>query len=307
MTHTLRPSSGADEPAVASARSVPSSSRLAPHREERRLGLGLLGLAAALAGNSLLGPLVADRIDYPVSASMRNQTIGLDAAGLAVVAPLLALVGALVLSGRRRAAVAALGPTAWVAYMLVQYVAGPPRLAYPPVLVLQLGLFAGAWLLALQAWRLATMAGPPADELPRWHGIVSWAMGAFVLLRYVPGLVGSASEEPLPSAAAADPAMYWLIVLLDLGVYLPVATLVGLGLWRRRPWAPILHRAASGWFALITIAVAAMSAAMLANDDPDATAGQLVLFAVLSAVTAAYAACLHRVTLLRGMMPGCAR
>ena len=99
-------------------------------------------------------------------------------------------------------------------------------------------------MLGLQAWRLAAVARPPAGDLPRWHGIVAWAMGAFVLLRYVPGLVGSATSEPLPSAAAADPAMYWLIVLLDLGVYLPVATLVGVGLWRGRPWASILHRVA---------------------------------------------------------------
>lgn len=48
---------------------------------------------------------------------------------------------------------------------------------------------------------------------------------------------------------------YWLIVLLDLGVYVPVATLVGIG----------LQRAASGWFALVTVAVAAMSAADLAD------------------------------------------
>ncbi len=181
---------------------------MAPGRQQRRLGLGLAGLAAALATNSLLGPLAADRIDYPVSPSMRNQTIGLDAVGLLVVAPLLALVGGLALMGRRRAGVAALGPTAWVAYMLVQYVAGPPRLAYPPVLVLQLGLFAGAWLLALQAWRLTTATAPPAGDLPRWHGIVSAAMGGFVLLRYLPGLAGSATGEPLPSAPAADPAMY---------------------------------------------------------------------------------------------------
>lgn len=301
MTDTLRPLSGVDDAAVCSARSA-----LPPPRELRPLGLGLIALAVALAANSLLGPLAADRIDYPVSASMRSQTVGLDAVGLLVVAPLLALVGGLVLTGRCRAAVAALGPTAWVAYMSVQYVAGPPRLAYPPVLVLQLGLFAGAWLLALQAWRLAVAAGPPADDLPRWHAIAAWAMGAFVLLRYLPGLMGSVTGEPLPSAAAADPAMYWLIVLLDLGVYVPVATLVGVGLWRRRPWASILHSGTSAWFALITVAVAAMSAAMLVNDDPDATAAQLVLFAGLSVVTVAYAARLHRPAMLRGMMPECA-
>lgn len=300
MTNTIRQPS---EAIVTVTGPGPASSPVVkpPDRQaERRLGFGLVALALGLAANSLLGPLAADRIDYPVSVSMRNQTIGLDAASLLVAAPLLAVIGALLLAGRRGVAVAALGPSAYVAYLLVQYVGGPPRVDYPPVLLLQLGLFTGSWLVALGSWRLA--AGGSAGSgsagsgsgLPRWHAAVSWVMGTFVLLRYLPGLVGSLSGEPLPSAQAADPAMYWLIVLLDLGVYVPVAALVGAGLWRRRPWAPILHRGASGWFALITVAVAAMSAAMLANDDPDASTGQLVLFTVLSVVTAAYAARLHR-------------
>ena len=67
--------------------------------------------------------------------------------------------------------------------------------------------------------------------------IVRYKVAIFVLSAFFASLMGSVTGEPLPSAAAADPAMYWLIVLLDLGVYVPVATLVGVGLWRRRPWA----------------------------------------------------------------------
>ena len=70
--------------------------------------------------------------------------------------------------------------------------------------------------------------------LDRWHGWVAVAMAGFVFLRYLPGLVGSITTEPLPAEAASDPAMYWLIVLLDLGVFVPAALLTAVGLRRQR-------------------------------------------------------------------------
>lgn len=263
----------------------------------RVLGWGLLVMALGLAINSILGPLAADLIDYPVSDSMRNQTIGLDAASLIVVAPVSAAVGILALRRHPAAPVLALGPAGFVAYMFVQYVAGPDHLSYPPVLVLQLGLFAAGWLLAGLAWHLDP--GRPGEgtvikTLGPAHGWVAVVLGLFVLARYVPGLIGSITNEPLPAEVATDPAMYWLIVLLDLGVYLPATTLAAVGLWRARPWGSRLHRGLVGWFVLTTIAVAAMSATMSLNDDPNASAGQLMLFVVVAIGIVSYAAAIIR-------------
>ena len=257
------------------------------------LGWGLIALGIGLASNSLLGPLGVDRIDYPVSESMRNQTIGLDAATLVVVAPLTVAIGVLALRGHGAAPALALGPTSYGAYMLVQYIAGPDHLSYPGVLLLQLAVFIGSWSLAAVAWRLARQP-PLRVRLGRWHGLVAWALAGFVLLRYLPGLAGSLSNEPLPPEAAGDPAMYWLIVLLDLGVFVPIAAVAGLGLRRGRPWATTLHRGAVGWFTLVTVAVATMSATMWLNDDRYASAGQLTLFVGLSVVMLVYAAVVHR-------------
>jgi len=47
----------------------------------------LIALAVGLIVNSVAGSLLIDAIDYPVSDSMRNQTIGLDAAALFLFAP----------------------------------------------------------------------------------------------------------------------------------------------------------------------------------------------------------------------------
>ncbi len=258
------------------------------------LGGGLAALAVGLAANSMLGPFVADRLDYPVSATMRNQTIGLDAAGLVVVAPVTLLIAILASRGHRAAPVLALGPTSYVAYMFVQYIAGPDHLNHPRVLILQLALFSGGWLLAALAWSIARSRQAAQPVLSRHHGVVSLVLGLFVLLRYLPGLWGSLSAEPVPDQAALDPAMYWLIVLLDLGVYLPIAVLAAVGLRRERVWATTLHRGAVGWFVLVSIAVAVMSAAMLANDDPNASTGQLVLFVVTGIAVAGYAYVINR-------------
>src|SRR5918995_1854758 len=105
------------------------------------LGIALFTLAAGLVANSLLGPMVADAIDYPWSESMRNQAIGLEAVSMFVVAPLCFLAGVLAIRGRRSAPFVAFGPPAYTAYMFLQYVIGPEYHSYPAVLPLHLALF----------------------------------------------------------------------------------------------------------------------------------------------------------------------
>ncbi|MEM7326716.1 MAG: hypothetical protein AAF531_26760, partial [Actinomycetota bacterium] len=292
-SHSVRPEVG-DDPTATISSATADAGLVA-------LGWGLVALAVALAANSILGPLLADTIDYPVSDTMRNQTIGLDAASLFVVAPITAAVGILALRGHPAAPTLALGPAGCVAYLFVQYVAGPDHLNYPPVLVLQLGLFIGGWLLAGVAWRIERRRSGrrPVREhdLAAPHGWVAFGLGAFVFARYLPGLVGSITNEPLPAASATDPAMYWLIVLLDLGIYLPATIMAGVGLRRGLGWAALLHRGLVVWFLLITIAVGTMAAAMLINDDPNASAGQLILFITVGTIIIGYAVAILRPTL----------
>ncbi len=263
--------------------------------EDRRLqwlGFGLIGLGVAIAANSLLGPLVFDAIDYPVSESMRNQTIGLDLANLLVVAPLSVLVGLLALRGSQVAPLLTLGPASYAAYMFAQYVAGPDHLVYRRVLLLQLAVFVAGWALVALAWsHLDAENARPAD---RRHAYVLWAMAGFVLLRYLPGIAGSLTEQPLPAEAAADPAMYWLIVLMDLGIFVPTAVVAGWAVLRRSAEAWHVLRGCVAWFTLTTIAVGVMSATMLVKDDPSASAAQLGMFAALGVATILYAIRLHR-------------
>lgn len=265
-------------------------------RLDRTLGVGLLVLAVALAANSALGPLMLDVIDYPVSDTMRNQTIGLDAANLLVVAPLCGLVGWLALHRNRWAPLLALGPTTYAAYMSVQYIAGPDHTTYVRVLPLQLLAFVLGWMLAVAAWqdrtapvwRTTSRLGRLTVDC-RLHAVVAGLFAAFVVLRYLPGLVGTITEEQLPAELQTDLAMFWLIFLLDLGVFVPVAVVTATGLWRGAEWALPALTGLVGWYLLVTVAVGAMSLTMVINDDSYASNGLLGLFGGVTVAVVAYA------------------
>ncbi len=271
--------------------------------EERRrvvLGFGLLALAAVLVANSVFGPLLLDLIDYPVSATMRNQTIGLDATNLAVVAPACAVIGLMALRGISSAPFLALGPTIYAAYMFVQYIAGPDHADYASVLPLQLFAFVLAWLLAGVAWLVRPNLRPPPNRRVI-HSVVVGLLTAFVVVRYVPGLVGTIAQEPLPEELRGDLAMYWLIFLMDLGVFVPAAIIVMIGLWRGANWSIPALVGLVGWYLLVTVAVGAMSIAMVVNDDQYASRGQVALFAAMTLALSAYAVVVLR--LLRSGTP----
>jgi hypothetical protein len=66
------------------ARAMPG----ATSRAQAPLAAGLVGIALGLAAVALLGPLATGLVSYRVSETLRDQTIGLDAVSLFVVAPL---------------------------------------------------------------------------------------------------------------------------------------------------------------------------------------------------------------------------
>ncbi len=105
-----------------------------------------------------------------------------------------------------------------------------------------------------------------------------------MLLRYVPGLLGSFSNTALGPESAGDPAMYWLILLMDVGVFVPLALMVARGLRLGRSWAEPAFFGLLTWHALGTVAVLAMAVTLVVNDDKYASTGQLILFMVVAVV-----------------------
>ena len=119
----------------------------------RGLAVGLVAIAAGLAAVALLGPLAFGVVDYRVTETLRNQTIGLDAVSLFVVAPLGLLAALLVLRRRIAGPALALGSGAYTSYMFVQYILGPEYERLPGnnerLFPLYLALFALGWVVAL--------------------------------------------------------------------------------------------------------------------------------------------------------------
>jgi hypothetical protein len=153
------------------------------------LGLGLLALGIGLAASSLIGPLVADAIDFHVTETLLNQMIGLDAVSLVVVAPLSVVAGVLVLRRHAAGPPVALAVGAYTAYMLVQYILGPDYLGLPGdsqvLFPLYLALFTLGWGTALAAWNAVDV-----ERLPRSRsrdrlvgGVVLPLLGFLALFR----------------------------------------------------------------------------------------------------------------------------
>lgn len=294
MTPTAQP--GIPETARAPAAAVAGAPRRDGTPAIRLLAVGLLALAAGLAINTLLGPLVLDLVSYPFSESTRNQTLGLEAVSLFLVAPVCLAAGILAWRGSRAGIVLALGPATYTAYMFVQYVIGPQYAHYPRALVLHLGLFVLGMVVATGAWAMVSAGDLPAigPTAARRRGIVLCLLAAFVVSRYLPALAGSWPEEPLPAEYAADPSMFWTILLLDLGIVVPALVATAVALFRGAATGHKAAYALLGWFALVPPSVAAMSVAMVAAGDPNASVGQMAIFIVAAVAFSAYALAAHR-------------
>jgi hypothetical protein len=272
-----------------------ATARGEPRLTHGRLGLGLLALAAGLAVNSLLGPLAAEAFELPITETLRNQMIGLDAVSLLLVAPLAAAAGLLALRGRVLGQALALGIGAYAAYMSVQYALGPEFGDLPGdsqrLFPLYLVLFVLGWIAALEAWN-----GIDADPLPSSRRR-DLAVGRFVLpvlallafFRYLPALADAMSASPRDEGYLAGPTFFWAIALMDLGIFLPATVAACYGLVRGTAWAQKALYLVAGWFGLVGPAVAGMAIAMYVNDDPVVSGANVVLMTVLGALFVALA------------------
>ncbi|HZP73699.1 MAG TPA: hypothetical protein VFA97_10010 [Gaiellaceae bacterium] len=267
---------------------------------EQLLGAGLLALALGLALVSVLGPLVLDVIHYRVSETVRDQTVGLDLASLALVAPL--TLGVAVLTLRRHPAAPALtlGPAAYAAYMLAQYVLGPEYVRIPGnnerFFLLFLALFVLAGFVGVCAWSMLDVSALPAIDERRARRIGRYLLPLLALAvfgRYLPALVDASGNNP-SAGYRAGPTFFWTIALLDLGVFLPTLLATAVGLRHGRPWARKTLWLVSGWLALVGPAVCAMAAAMEIKHDPGSSPGGVVLTGALAVALVAFAVYVYR-------------
>jgi hypothetical protein len=256
----------------------------------------LIALGVGLIANSLLGPLVVDAIRYPLSESVLNQTIGLEAVSLFLVAPLCVFAGIVAIRGHAPAPLVAFGPAAYSAYMFLQYVVGPEYTYYPGVLPLHLALFVLGVGTAVAAWGLVDHVRIPrmTRRSERRYGVVLLMLAAFIVSRYLPALFAGLEGDPLTAEFREDVSMYWSIFLLDLGIVVPATIAAAVALMRGTSGGRKALYAVFGWFALVPPSVAAMSIVMVVNDDPNASVGQTIVLTIAAFIFTALAARLYR-------------
>jgi len=254
----------------------------------------LLGLGAAAV--TLLGPLVTGRIEYHVSAGARHQIMGGDIAGLILVAPVSILAAVLMLRRHRAGPVVALGPAVYAIYMYSQLAlggdfdryAGNSERFFP----LFLGLFVLGGLISIRGWILVD-----GEHLPAIPPRIAQRLGVFLLVMatfltfgfHLPGLAEIWNGGLSSPEYVADPNVFWLVKLMDLGIVVPALLAIGVGLLRRSDWAETAGYAAIGWMALLASSVAGMAVVTQVRADPAASFVNTVVFgsfAVLSLVAA---------------------
>jgi hypothetical protein len=264
------------------------------------LPIGLVLVAGGLVAVALLGPLASGAIAYRVTGTLRNQTIGLDAVSLVLVAPLALVAAWLCLRGRALGPALALGIGGYTAYMFAQYVLGPDYAHLPGnnerLFPLALALFAAGWMIAVMAWR-ALDAGELQLPERRARLIGRYVLPLLTLAafgRYLPALADWMSGAPSDAGYLAGPTFAWTIALLDLGVLLPLTIAANVGILHGEPWAPKLLFMVIGCFGLIGPAVAGMAIAMAVNDDPTSSTGLVVFMTVLGLAFLALAVAVYR-------------
>jgi len=259
------------------------------------LAVGVAAIGVGLAIVSLLGPIAGGLIDYHVTETLRNQTIGLDAVSLLVVAPLSGFAALLVLRRHVAGPALALGIGAYTSYMLIQYIVGPEYERLPGnnelIFPLYLVLFALGWIVALAAWnQIGTARVPRSRRRDRLVGkLVLPLLGFLAFSRYLAALPDWMSASPADSSYLAGPTFSWAIAMLDLGIFLPATIGACAGLVRGSPWAYKALYTVVGWFALVGLAVAAMAITMYANDDPNASGASAAFMTTLGVALAVLA------------------
>lgn len=267
--------------------STARSSEAAHSPSQRVFGLGLVVLGAALALNTALGPLGTEVIAYPITGTLLNQTIGLEAVTISLVVPLALAAGLLALRGHEAAPLLGFGPSAYTAYMFVQYILGPEYRQYTGTVLFHTVILTLSGALTGGAWVLATRQSMPpvTSRRRRVAGTILLVLGAFILSRYLPVIM----DGELPPEFAQARTFFWSIFMLDLGAVVPATLVAGVALLRDVRLAHQAWYALMGWYALVPPSVAAMSLSMVVNDDPHAAPGQALMFGAVGLVVAGLA------------------
>ena len=248
--------------------------------------------AASVATISLLGPLGLGILQYRTSASGVNQTIGVDAVDLFLMVPVLVLGGALLLLRRPGAK-----------YLLILAPLTLFSLALEAGVGQEWNLYPGnverfAWLfivetvvaLVLLVGTLPMFSERDAPEFAKrglrlYIAFVTLLLVLFAVLWLQELIEVSTTGNTASGSYANAPGAFWTVRFMDLGITIPLGFL-GMYLLLTKPRrAYALVLLFFGFFVTMGTSVTAMATVMLLNHDPEAQAGALVIFPMLTVLS----------------------
>jgi hypothetical protein len=260
----------------------------------------LAALALAMAVSAGLGPLVLGLLQYRTSTTTLNQLEGSDAAVLLVVAPVTLVVALLAARRHPAAPPLAAGVGVFAVYTYAQVIIGQEYLRLPGNIERFFPLLLVVFVLAEASVVLGWRSLP--GELPaigrRVRRVAALAL-FLVALFLVVGLhlrtMLLAWQDPgRMTEYASSPTPFWLVKLMDLGIVVPAALLIGAGLWRGAVWAVRPGYVLLTGYTGLAISVTAMAVLMNVRHDPDASLGLAVGFAAFALVFVVLLARLYR-------------
>jgi hypothetical protein len=213
----------------------------------------------------------------------------------------LTLVTALVAArGHPAAPLLAGGVGVFALYTYAQVVIGQEYLRLPGnvegFFPLLLAIFIVAEAVVVLAWRSVPAALPPPSHR------VERAV-AFALLLVAMFLVVGQHLRPMiiawqnPTALteySSSPTPFWMVKLMDLGIIVPAALTIGIGLWRHAHWARRAAYVLLTGYTCLAVSVTAMAALMNVRNDPDASPTLATGFGVFALVFVVLSALLYR-------------
>jgi hypothetical protein len=268
---------------------------------QRFLGWGSIALGLGIAVQAVLGPLVLGLIEHRAEPSTVSQVVGGDAAALVVIAPVAIVAGVLALRRHRAAPLLVMGPGVYAAYTAFQLAVGQEHLRLPGnvehFFPLYLGLMVLGGALTVAAWVAVDAAAlpHPSRRLRRWvGGLLLGVSGFLVLGLHLPGLLDAWRALPTAEEYLAGPTPFWVVKAMDLGLVVPVAVTVGIGLLREAPWARKPAYAIVSWCTFLGASVAGMGIMMVVDDAYGASLAMAVPFTAFALAAAAFMVALYR-------------
>lgn len=270
-----------------------SSHRPLPDALHDALALLLLLLGIGIATASVLGPLGTGAVAYRTSETTINQVVGGDLAALAVVAPCALVAAALVRRRHPLGPLVGIAPGLWAVYMYLQLMVGQEYLQLPGnnerFFPLLLALFVLGEAVTVLAWRASSAVpiGTLGARVERTTGVALLVLATFLVLGlHLPTLMDAMRDSPTTVEYLSSPTAFWIVKVMDLGIIVPAAVAIGVGLLRHASWARRPALALLATYTLLGAAVTGMAVVMLANGDPDGTVVNVVAFGLFTLVVA---------------------